>query len=117
MQAISTEKLRQKLEDKNDLVLINTLPAESFEDTKIEHAINIPLDSPNFVQRVETAVGQDRDAEIVVYCASDQCKSSTQAAEKLVAAGFTHVLDYEGGSEEWHRAQTSQSSSSAGKFR
>ncbi len=107
MKTITTEQLRQKLEGMEDVTLINTLPASNFEETKIEQAINIPLERPDFVDRVGSAVSQNRDAEIVVYCASDRCDSSTQAAEKLDEAGFTHVYDYDGGAKEWNQMHPS----------
>ncbi len=35
---------------------------------------------------------------------SHSCKSSTQAAQKLEAAGFSNVYDYEGGAKAWQEA-------------
>jgi rhodanese-related sulfurtransferase len=37
----------------------------------------------------------------VVYCASTQCPAGKKLAEKLVAEGYTHVLEYAGGIKEW----------------
>jgi rhodanese-related sulfurtransferase len=41
---------------------------------------------------------------IVVYCASDTCANSHQAAEALTAAGFTDVSVYVGGKKDWTEA-------------
>lgn len=102
MKTISTEKLRERMNDIHDVTIINTLPEEDFAETKIEGAINIPQELPDFAERVEKAVG-NKNAEIVVYCASERCDSSTRAAQKLERAGFTNVYDYEVGAEGWQR--------------
>ena len=100
MQTITTRQLRQMQERDPNLTLINTLPEEHFEQTRVPGAINIPLESDDFVARVEQQAG-DRGAPVVVYCASAQCNSSEKAAEKLEQAGFTAVIDYQGGAEAW----------------
>ncbi len=105
MKTIDGRMLQLKMDSMHELTLINTLPAEYFEDTKIEGAINIPQDQPDFVDRVKMAVSDDKKAEIVVYCANQECNSSTKAAEKLTDAGFVNVMDYEAGAEDWNATQ------------
>jgi hypothetical protein len=39
-----------------------------------------------------------------VYCSSRNCTASPTLAQKLVDLGFTEVLDFEGGIDEWERA-------------
>jgi rhodanese-related sulfurtransferase len=41
---------------------------------------------------------------IVVYCASDACANSHQAAEALETAGFSDVAVYAGGKKDWTEA-------------
>jgi rhodanese-related sulfurtransferase len=41
---------------------------------------------------------------IVVYCASDTCANSHEAARALVKAGFTDVAVYVGGKKDWSEA-------------
>lgn len=103
MQTITAEELKQKKERGEDFLLINTLSEEDFEVTHIPDAINIPQESDDFVQRVEQRAGS-KDKPIVVYCARTACDSSRYAAEKLEAAGFRNVFDFEGGAEEWKSA-------------
>jgi rhodanese-related sulfurtransferase len=110
MKVITRKQLQQKINDKqksnvNDMTIINTLPEDQFAETRIPGAINIPEKDQQFVERVTSAVGNDMDAEIVVYCANRECKSSTNAAKKLDDAGFTHVFDYEEGAQDWRQAQ------------
>jgi rhodanese-related sulfurtransferase len=102
MNTISNEQLKTKKNSITDLTLINTLAASHFNKYKITGSINIPQDLEDFVQRVETTVMNNKAAEIVVYCANQECDSSTQAAQKLIDAGFTNVSDYPGGAEAWN---------------
>jgi hypothetical protein len=37
----------------------------------------------------------------VVFCDSTQCPAGKKLAEKLVAEGYTHVLEYAVGIKEW----------------
>jgi rhodanese-related sulfurtransferase len=83
------------------------LPKDHFSKTRIPGAINIPEQDDDFVERVSSAVGDDLNAEIIVYCASSECDSSTNAAQKLDSAGFTNVYEYEGGAKDWQRASPS----------
>ncbi len=45
-----------------------------------------------------------KDKEIVVYCASFECRASPAAARKLEELGYTRVLEYEGGLADWRDA-------------
>lgn len=104
MTPITAEQLRSMQERNRDLILINTLPEESFEETKIPGAINVPQDEEGFAQRVERRVG-GKDKTIVVYCASTECQSSPEAARKLERAGFEKVFDFEGGYRAWQESE------------
>lgn len=100
MPAIDTKDLKSMIERDEDMLLVNTLPKESFEETKIPSAINIPQDQDNFTDEVEKAAG-NKDKKIVVYCADVDCHSSTEAAKKLDGDGFPNVYDYRVGAKGW----------------
>jgi rhodanese-related sulfurtransferase len=104
MKTISTEQLRQRMDRDDNIHLINTLPADKFEDYKIDGSINIPQDTPDFAKRVEQRVG-NKNAEVILYCANKGCDSSTKGAKKLEQAGFSNVVDYEVGAEGWNESQ------------
>ena len=46
----------------------------------------------------------DRDAEIVVYCASTTCDSSVQVGERLIELGYPNVHHYVEGKKGWIEA-------------
>jgi len=102
MKTIDTSGLTALLDGNDDVLLVNTLNAGSFEKTRIPGAVNIPLDGEDFVARVEEEAG-GKDQPVVVYCASQECNSSEKAAEKLENAGFTAVTDFAGGFKAWQQ--------------
>lgn len=104
MKAITAHELKAMLAGESRPTLVNTLPEKSFADTRIPGAINIPQEEDDFVDRVRKAAG-GTDKSVVVYCASEQCHSSTEGARKLDAAGFSKVFDFEAGAEGWKQTQ------------
>ena len=100
MQSITADQLKMKQNQGERLTLINTLSEDNFAKTEIPGSINIPLEASDFEQRVQQTLG-GKNQPVVVYCASAECPSSTKAAERLEDAGFTDVMDFEGGAKEW----------------
>jgi rhodanese-related sulfurtransferase len=100
MNTLTAQQLEQKQQSDSQFLLINTLDAEHFDKTKIPGSVNIPQSQDDFVSRVEQQA-DGKEQEIVVYCASESCNSSPQAAQKLELAGFTNVSDFEAGAEGW----------------
>lgn len=104
MKSISSDELKLMLDTSDGkLTLVNTLPPEHFAETRIPNSINIPQDSPDFVERVKERAGS-LNQPVVVYCANKQCDSSEKAARKLDDAGFAAVYDFEGGAKDWQAA-------------
>ena len=100
MRTVTTEDLNTLTNA--DLTLVNSLGPEAFENTAIPGAVNIPLESDDFVARVEAEAG-GKHKPIVVYSASEQCDSSERAARKLEGVGFTSVYRYTGGAVAWRQ--------------
>ena len=82
MKTITTKELQTLQSTEPGLPIINTLPRDAFEKTRIPGAISIPQDDPEFADRVARAVGAKTD-KLVVYCANKQCDSSEKATKKL----------------------------------
>ncbi len=66
-QTISRDELKQKLDDKDDFLLVETLPKISYEHGHLPHAINLP---PDQLKEQASTLLPDKNADIVVYCAS-----------------------------------------------
>lgn len=102
MTTINAQELK-KMKDQEGALLVNTLDPEGFAATNIPGSVNIPQAQDDFVKQVE-AKTKSKDQPIVVYCASEECNSSPQAAQKLENAGFARVYDFEAGAEGWKEA-------------
>jgi rhodanese-related sulfurtransferase len=97
---IDASDLREQLASDDRPVLVNALAREAFEERRIPGSISIPASealrlAPDLLAK---------DQPIVVYCSSRNCTASPTLAQKLVDLGYTEVMDFEGGIEEWERA-------------
>lgn len=99
-QTIDAGTLRERLRSDDRPVLVNALAREAFDDARIPGSISIPAGDALRVAPDVLA----RDQAIVVYCSSRSCTASPTLAQKLVDIGFTEVIDFEGGVDEWERA-------------
>jgi len=109
MQSITADQLIEMRQRNSNLLLVNTLPPDSFESTKIDGAVNAPQDDPDFVETVERYAG-GKSKPVVVYCASSDCASSEKGAEKLEKAGFAEVFDFTAGAKGWEEAHAGSAS-------
>jgi len=64
---ISRDELQQKIDRKDDFLLVETLPATAYHHKHLPRAINLP---PDKVTTLASQILPNQSAEIVVYCAS-----------------------------------------------
>lgn len=95
---ISRADLEELIQEEQDFHLVEVLSSESFQEEHLPGAINIPGDS---LRARAPEVIPDRDATVVVYCASPSCTASDRAAKLLADMGYTDVHDYRGGKQHW----------------
>lgn len=100
MKTITKEELKDMIDNKEDFVLINVLPRESFEKQHIPGSINISIGDEDFGKKAKQEI-KDKNKKIVVYCANSECQASPRAAEKLTEMGYKNVWDYEGGIKDY----------------
>lgn len=67
IKTISRDELKQKIDREDDFLLVETLPKISYEHAHLPGAINIPSDQ---ISVLAPKLLPDKNAEIVVYCAS-----------------------------------------------
>ncbi len=82
----------------DNVLVINVLPKDTFDDCRIKGSINVSLDELGAY-----AQNRDKDQKIVVYCASYSCPMSRKAWHLLHDMHFKHVYAYEGGVAEWRQ--------------
>jgi len=103
MQTMTREKLHQWMDQGQNFVLVETLPAKPFDKAHLPGAINIPVDDERFEEKIRDAAPQ-KERPIVVYCAGADSSDSRKAAEKLDEMGYKEVFDYEAGKQAWKKA-------------
>jgi rhodanese-related sulfurtransferase len=64
---ISRDELKQKIDRQDDFLLVETLPGVAYDHAHLPGAINLPPDQVNVLA---PKLLPDKNAEIVVYCAS-----------------------------------------------
>lgn len=83
--------------DKN-IELIDVRTPVEYREVHVDFARNVPLDRLN---TAELTAGQN-GSPLYVICRSGS--RGQQACEKLVAAGYTNVVNVEGGTQAWDQA-------------
>ncbi len=95
--SITAEQLLDKINKKENFTLVDVLLPSSYKKWHIPSAINIQIDEID--EKAPKLL--NKNDEIVVYCASFDCQSSTRAAKRLAELGYKNILNYEGGKREW----------------
>jgi rhodanese-related sulfurtransferase len=98
---ITRPSLAEALLSKNPPIVFEALDKKYFDSGHIPTARMLP---PAEIDSVVAAQVARKDAPIVLYCASATCRNSHQAAERLVAQGYTDVAVYPGGKQDWSEA-------------
>jgi len=83
------------MEEESGYLILDVRTPEEFAEKHIPGAINIPNETIGTEQIPELP---DKDQLILVYCRSGN--RSKQASEKLVALGYTNIVEF-GGINDW----------------
>ena len=84
-----------------DVIVVETLGPQYYEDAHLPGAINIPHTE---VSRLAPQLLPDRAASIVTYCSNTACRNSEIAAAQLRSLGYGDVRKYAEGKEDWREA-------------
>lgn len=98
---VSVKSLKESLENKGSLQLLDVRTAEETKDGMLPQAINVDFYDKNFVDKAKSLLNPQE--KIIVYCAVGG--RSSEAVQQLKAAGFPHVYNLEGGYEAWKTQQ------------
>lgn len=107
---VSTEELKKWIDEKQDIIIIDTMPKESFEKQKIPGAVNATLPtkmedvSPEQKEKFLKSLGTDKNKKIVVYCGFVACPRSHVGAIIAKEAGYKEVYRQPGGIIAWQDA-------------
>ena len=101
MKEITRAGLAEALLSKEPPIVFEALDRKYFDVGHIPTARVLP---PAEIDAVVPAKVARKDAAIVVYCASDTCANSHEAASHLAAQGYSNVAVYTGGKKDWSEA-------------
>ncbi|MEO8038272.1 MAG: rhodanese-like domain-containing protein [Betaproteobacteria bacterium] len=97
-QIITRETLLEKLGSDTPPLLLEALPEKYYTAQHLPGARLMPHDA---VAALAPRLIPSPDAEVVVYCASPQCRNSHIAARHLAQLGYRRVSVYAGGKQDW----------------
>ncbi len=100
---VTPESLHSLLNDSENLLLLDTLPADHFKKVHLPNSKNACVYEINFLDQVH-AICSEASTPIIVYGAGSNSLDSRTAAEKLSMAGYSDVTVLEGGIEQWSQA-------------
>lgn len=95
---ITRDEIKALLDTSASFTLVEALPEKYWKHSHLPGAINIPHDR---TRDLAPALLPDKDALIVVYCASETCQNSGIAAQELSSLGYRNVREYAGGKQDW----------------
>ncbi|HYQ04243.1 MAG TPA: rhodanese-like domain-containing protein [Polyangiaceae bacterium] len=101
MNTITRDELKTALEARAPLTLLEALPEKYFRHSHLPGARLFPHDQ---ARELAAQLLTEKDAPIVVYCASATCLNSHQAAQTLTELGYTDVRVYVEGKADWQAA-------------
>jgi rhodanese-related sulfurtransferase len=110
---IDRETLKKKLDNHEEIHLIEVLAEKEFQRLHIKGAEHIQFGEIGKIAKQQF----NPEDEIIVYCADKECKASPTAAKKLETMGFTNVYDYEEGKKDWVEAGYPVEGNEAGENR
>ena len=92
---INMDEAITMMEEESGYIILDVRTPEEFADKHIPGAVNIPNET---IGTVEIPELPNKDQLILVYCRSGN--RSKQASEKLVALGYTNIVEF-GGINDW----------------
>ncbi len=97
VQFISPADVKKLIDEKaTNFLLVDTAPAEAFEEGHIPGAVNFP-----WVERITPPVSLPRDKMLILYCPCTHDEDSSDMSKKLAEFGYYNVKVLEGGWYKW----------------
>ena len=109
---VSTEELKQWIDRKKDMLIVDTMPYEaSYKKQHIPGAVQIEFPISEMTKmddalkaNLEKLLGADKERKIVFYCGFVKCTRSHNAAMWAVKLGYKNVYRQPGGIKAWTEA-------------
>lgn len=99
---INVDQLKEKLENDEDIILLDVRSEEELEFGKIKYSLMVPL--PELADKLDILKSY-KNKEIIVYCRSG--RRSAMATTFLLRSGFDDVKNLTGGILAWKKCDNS----------
>lgn len=127
---LDREQMEKALKSE-DHIIINALSEDDHNKKSIPGTLNLPVETVNASNRVEKVSSfieqhirkypdlegliernklDIKDVPIITYCANPGCNASNNLAKHIMNAGYSNVVEYPGGIEEWFKNEDDESS-------
>jgi rhodanese-related sulfurtransferase len=93
---VDKDELLQRMEERANMVIVDTIGTYAGNKYKIRGAMTIPF--PDVIDRRQELAPYD---EIIIYCKHERCVASKKKAIGLMLLNVPNVKVYEGGIDEW----------------
>ena len=97
----SRQNILSRISNGETPLLIEALPVKYYAEGHLPGAKHLPHTE---VKSRAGEVAPDKNAAIIVYCASSTCNNSHEAAAVFEMLGYTDVSVYSGGKQDWKEA-------------
>jgi rhodanese-related sulfurtransferase len=98
---ITRSELAEAILSRNPPVVVEALGHNYYASGHIPTAQALPLEE---LAKLAPELAPDKGRAMIVYCASDTCANSRQAAAWLTGQGYRDVAVYPGGKKDWTEA-------------
>ena len=95
---VSSEMLKDMLDEKRDFTLIDARTKEEYQEAHIDKAINI---NEKDFDKLAATLPSDKKKLLVLYCNGIKCGKSKKVAIKAKDAGYSNILIYSDGFPVW----------------
>ncbi len=100
---LTAEETKAKL-DQVGVIILDARKAEEFEQNHIKGAWSLPVTHFSlYYPKMKEVL--PKDAEIIVYCAGEECGASLHLAEELTRLRYKNIKVFLGGWVEWKKAE------------
>jgi rhodanese-related sulfurtransferase len=108
---VSTQELKSWIDQKKDMLIVDTMPPDSFKKQHIPGAVNFEIQRPELTQMsdkmredFEKLLGPNKDRTIVFYCGFTDCERSHNGGMWATKFGYKNVYRQPGGIKGWLEA-------------
>ncbi len=109
---ITTQELKNWIDQKKDMLVVDTTPPDNFKTQHIPGAVNFEIQrQPELTQMsekmradFERVLGPNKDRTIVFYCGFTDCERSHNAAMWAIKLGYKNAYRQPGGIKGWVEA-------------